>query len=310
MTQNTTKSYPTAICPLCNTSANIITDKELNEIICSNCGRIITDIFKDRETLRNSTKIEKVDTISKVRTVKVSSTSLSLHYSGLSTVIGKTNRDASGQQIDTEMISRINRLRVWDTRSQIKNYKERSLHVGLIQIQRLKDKLRLTDPVIEKTAYIYRKIQQRGLVNGLSIKLVIIAALYITCREMEIPRTLKELAEISNVDEKDLSRCYRKVIIELDLKVPQADPLKMIVKISNICKISEKSKRCALMMMDQLTKRKLFTSKDPMGLAGAIVYMAGKINGEHIIQYQIANATGLTLITLRKNLGFLEEYFK
>ena len=43
-----------------------------------------------------------------------------------------------------------------------------------------------------------------------------------------------------------------------------------------------------------------------MSLTGAIVYMACKKNGEHIIQYQIANATGVTLVTLRKNLRLLE----
>ena len=47
-----------------------------------------------------------------------------------------------------------------------------------------------------------------------------------------------------------------------------------------------------------------------MGLADAIVYMNCKKNGENIIQYQIANATGVTLVTLRKNLRLLEEYLK
>ena len=92
--------------------------------------------------------------------------------------------------------------------------------------------------------------------------------------------------------------------------MPQADPLKMIVKISNMCKTSEKTKRYALKMMNDLLKKKLFTSKDPMGLAGAIVYLASKKNGDQIVQYHIANATGITLITLRNNLRFLNESLK
>ena len=39
-------------------------------------------------------------------------------------------------------------------------------------------------------------------------------------------------------------------------------------------------------------------------------HLSYKRNGEKIIQYKIVNATGLTLITLRKNLKFLGEYIK
>ena len=62
--------------------------------------------------------------------------------------------------------------------------------------------------------------------------------------------------------------------------------------------------------MNDILKKKLFTGKDPMGLAGAIVYLTCKRNGEKIIQYQIANATGITLVTLRKNLKFIEMYLQ
>ena len=91
--------------------------------------------------------------------------------------------------------------------------------------------------------------------------------------------------------------------------MPLADPFEMIVKIANLCKIYEKQK-AALSSTSEIIKKKLFVSKDPMGLAGAIVYMNCKKNGENIIQYQIANATGVTLVTLRKNLRLLEEYLK
>jgi transcription initiation factor TFIIB len=148
------------------------------------------------------------------------------------------------------------------------------------------------------------------LTNGIPTKLAITAALYVACRELEIPRTLKELAEISDTDENNLSRFYRKMVFELDLRVPPADPLRMTVKIANICKTSEKTKRHALKMMSEIIQKKPFTSKDPMGLAGAAVYMAGKRNGEHIIQFKIANATGVTLVTLRKDLRFIESMLK
>ena len=78
----------------------------------------------------------------------------------------------------------------------------------------------------------------------------------------------------------------------------------MKVKIANICKISKKTKRDALKSTSEIIKKKLFVSKDPIGLAGAIVYMAYK-KMVNIFQYQFANSTGIILVTLRKNLRFL-----
>lgn len=121
---------------------------------------------------------------------------------GLVTVIRKINKDALGQQIDANMKNKINRLRIWDTRSQLQNPKERNLYTAFMQLQRLNDDLGLPDSVIEKAVYIYKKIQQNKITNGISIKIVIASALYIACRELDIPRTLKEISAISNTDEK------------------------------------------------------------------------------------------------------------
>jgi transcription initiation factor TFIIIB Brf1 subunit/transcription initiation factor TFIIB len=42
--------------------------------------------------------------------------------------------------------------------------------------------------------------------------------------------------------------------------------------------------------MNQIIKKNLFTSKDPVGLAGTFVYMACKRYDERIVQYEIASA--------------------
>ena len=60
----------------------------------------------------------------------------------------------------------------------------------------LSDKLALPDAVVEKTAYIYRKVQRRGLVRGRSINALLAASAYIACREVEIPRTLRDIARL------------------------------------------------------------------------------------------------------------------
>jgi transcription initiation factor TFIIIB Brf1 subunit/transcription initiation factor TFIIB len=54
----------------------------------------------------------------------------------------------------------------------------------------------------------------------------------------------------------------------------------------------------------------VFISKDPKGVAGTVVYMACKKYGEKILQYEVANASYVTIVTLRKNQKFVGKYLK
>jgi transcription initiation factor TFIIB len=81
------------------------------------------------------------------------STSLAILDLGLSTIIGRMDRDASGKMINEAMRS----LRIWDYRTQSQSYTDRNLINAFLQLTILKDILWLSDSVIEKAAYIYRK---------------------------------------------------------------------------------------------------------------------------------------------------------
>lgn len=305
MSQKVINSSSLILCSLCNRDTNILTDQDSGEVICTNCGSVMND--KVVETKAEWNTFDSKDSNSKSRTG--APTSLAKHDRGLSTVIGKINRDAAGQQIDTAMKNRINRWRKWDFRSQ-NSHAERNLHTAFIHLDMMKSALGLPDSVIEKIAYLYRKIQERGLVRGRTIKGVVAVASYIACREMEIPRTLKEISDISNVREKAISKIYRKVMVELDLKMPQVDLMRIIVKIANKCGISEKAKRYAMKMMAEIIKKEISVGKHPMGLAGAVLYMSCKNYDEGITQGQIAEVAGVTEVTIRHNLDSILKMIK
>jgi transcription initiation factor TFIIB len=75
-----------------------------------------------------------------------------------------------------------------------------------------KDKLGLPDVLIERVAYMYKKAQERGLTRGRSISAILSAAIYLSCREIGVPRTLTDVSAISNVKRKDIARSCRVII--------------------------------------------------------------------------------------------------
>jgi transcription initiation factor TFIIB len=170
----------------------------------------------------------------------------------------------------------------------------------------LKDKLALPYVAVEKAAYIYRKAHDRKLARGRAISGLIAASIYISCREISTPRTLNDIAAASNIKHKQLSKAYRFLLIELDIKVPLADQTKCIAKVANKANLSEKTKRLAIRIMDEIKRKDddddalLYSAgKNPMGLAGTILYLSCLKTGENKTQVDIAEAAGVTEVTIR-----------
>jgi transcription initiation factor TFIIB len=289
------------VCSICK-SNQIITDSESGELICSRCGQVISDKFEQegpewRNFISSSSGSQSNGNNSRSRVGM--STSLARHDMGLSTIIGRTDRDASGQKIDAQMRSTMERLRTWDFRTQIRSATDRNLRNAFNRLDILKDRLGLSDSIVEKAAYIYRKAQERQLVRGRTISGVLAAAIYIACREMGISRTLKDIATYSNVKFKEVAKSYRLLCLELDLKIPIVDPMKYIAKVANKANLSEKTKRQAAEIMDNVTKREISVGKNPMGLAASVLYISSMKTGENITQGDLSNAAGVTEVTLR-----------
>jgi transcription initiation factor TFIIB len=274
----------------------LITDPESGEIICSNCGMVMLgNVQESRPEWRSFT----TDEVNNSRSRTGMPTSLARHDKGLATIIGRANKDASGQVLDAAMRTTMERLRTWDFRTQINTPNDRNLIQAFSELDRIKDKLGLPDSVIEKTAYIYRKAQERGLIRGRSISAILAAAIYIACREMGFPRILKDITAISNIKQRYIAQSYRLLIMELDLKIPLLDPIKCIIRIANTVNISEKTKRQAMNIMHDIIKNGASAGKDPMGLAAAVLYISCLKTGENKTQRDIADAACVTDVTIR-----------
>jgi transcription initiation factor TFIIB len=319
------------VCTNCNKSnninsqinnTNIITDPETSELICSNCGLVIST-ERVQET-RPEWRYFDHDSPNNNRIRTGMPTSLARHDMGLSTIIGRTDRDYTGNRIATSVKSTIDKLRVLDYRTQLYSATDRSLKKAFSELDILKDKLALPDSVVEKTAYIYRKAQQRGMIRGRTVSAMLAAAIYIACREIRVGKTLKDIAEGSNVKPKILSQSYRILLTELDIKTPMLDPMKCITKIASKMKLNERITRQAMSIMYEAIKKEATTGKDPMGLASAVLYIAytnnnirsdisskrrdaNNENTNNRSQTSFAQAAGVTDVTLRHTIKDLKS---
>ncbi|HJN62457.1 MAG TPA: TFIIB-type zinc ribbon-containing protein [Candidatus Parcubacteria bacterium] len=290
----------------------MVEDAVSGEITCKNCGFVIKE--KKEETGPEWREFpEEKNTKSRVGLPS----SLADYDQWLTTDIGKGEKDAFGKFLPSGSQTLIRRLITWDERSKLREPGKRNLIQAFQYLSRLKDKLNLSDAITEKAAYIYRKALERGIIRGRSIELVITASLYAACRETTTPRTLKDFSEAANIQRKGLTRSYRLLHKELDLRVPVVTPDRFIPRIANACRVSEKTKRQALEILKKAVEERISAGKYPTGLAAAALYLACVLTGESVTQKEIAEAAGVTEVTvrnrykdLRKNLSDIQKILK
>jgi len=289
-------------CPECG-SVNLVRNHDTGETVCGDCGLVLGEQLMDRGPEWRAFTLQEKASRSRVGMPA----SYSVYDKGLSTTISRVNRDAFGRKLSLSTKLQMWRLRKWQIRSRMHSSIDRNLAQAMTELNRLSDKTYIPRAIKEKAAVIYRKALDKGLVRGRSIAAIAAAALYAACRRSENPRTLREIAETSLAKKKDVARCYRLLLRELDIQMPVANPLTYVSKIAETIGISGKTQGIAIQILREAREMRAVAGKDPMGLAAAALYIACLQNNEKKTQKDIAEAAGVTEVTVRNRYKSLKE---
>ena len=260
-------------CPRCGKEGTI-DDPIRGERVCYQCGSVI------EENHEHQGPEWRMGDNGQSRSRVGSPVSLAMHDMGLNTVIGSGGRDAFGSPIPYESQQMIGRLRLWNRRSSTNPSEEKNFRQAFAMLESLRDKLALPDAVVEETAYLYRKAYTRKLCKGRSTAAVLTASVYAACRRNEIPHPLSEISMLADIDWKILGRTYRRLLQDLDIPMPVADPAKCLNSIASKTSTSEKTRRTALDVLDNAKRIGLSAGKEPVVFAVAALYLACLLNGE------------------------------
>jgi transcription initiation factor TFIIB len=156
-------SATTTDCPACiNYKKAVITDPDSGEIVCSRCGMVIFDKMQENNNYNykpegNTFSVKEMN----AKTETSIPISLAHHNMGFAAIIGNNGRDACGHKIDTEMQSRIYRLRIWDYRTQPSS--DRNLRHAFNQLDVLKHKLGLSNAAAVRVLIFTEKLRKEDL---------------------------------------------------------------------------------------------------------------------------------------------------
>ena len=300
MTSNLYFSNDMLRCGRCG-KESIIHDKSLGEIFCKSCGFVIDEKINNL----NQDSINFNDDKNNRRTG--TKMSMSVHDFGLSTMIGSINKDAKGKPISASTNATIKRIRIQDQRSQLHRSVDINYKTAFDMLQRIQDKMCVSDHIKEHAAYIYRKAVEQKITQGRSINAVIAASMYAACRNTQTLRTLRDISEVTDIKPKKIAQSYRAIVKQLNLKIPVVNQVHCLSKISNNLGVSEKTKYLAMEILQKAADLRILAGRDPVGISAAILYYACLIKKETFTQTQVAEASRVTAVTVRNRFHEIKK---
>lgn len=287
-------------CPEC-AGINLFWNKDKGEVICKDCGLVVEDKMVDftqewREFDSNQDE-------SRRRTG--APMTYTQYDQGLGTEVG---RKSDIYSLSSKDRNKFFRLRKWQYR--ISTAIERNLKLALAELKRVSSYLKLPQSVEEEAARIYTLAVQRGLVRGRSMESVVAGALYAACRRHEVPRTLDELSEASNIEKKEIGRTYRFVTRELGITILPSNPADYIPRFASSLRLVPETQSKAVEILEVAQKAELTSGRGPTGIAAAALYVSALLNGEKRTQREVADVAGVTEVTIRNRYKELLDKLK
>lgn len=275
-------------------SNTLVLDVLSSEYVCSTCGCVSNEKIYNNDL----PYFEKGEYKDKSRIGMPES--LTVSHKGLSTLIGLNDMDGRGKMLDPVQKETIQRLRTWNNRSQLNDSISRNLDKALKYLNNFGDKLYLSPAVMENAAYIYRKAAIRKLAKGRSTVSLVAASIYAACREISIPKTISDIANVCNIPSKEIMSHYKLILRELSLKIPVIQGIDYVTLISNRLKLTEKTKREALRIYSLVQHSRISIGKNPRAFAGAIIYIASQDCNEFLRQVEVCQIADISTVSLRK----------
>jgi transcription initiation factor TFIIB len=296
MIEKKQKSVP--VCPECG-SEKIRYDYERGETICTSCGAVISesmvDLTQEWRAFDEDQSSRRVRTGAALTPMK--------HDQGITTEIGKGKGELF--KVSSKKRAQYYRLTKWHKRL-IKS-KDRNLSFAFSELQRLVSQLHLSRAVHEKVAKLYQQAVNKGLVRGRSTESIIAALLYTTCREEGAPRTLDEISKASGINRRDIGKTYRYIARKLRIRILPAKAQDYVPRFGSLLNLSERVQVRAVEVLDEASNFDVTSGKGPIGVAAAALYIAAVLEGEKKTQREVADAIGVTEVTIRNRYKEMVE---
>lgn len=284
-------------CPECGSTR--IRETQEAELLCQECGTVL-----DEERIQESAGPRAFTAEERERKERTGAPVTYTEPSrGIRTEIGRGYGNMS--EVSPSKRSQYYRMRKWHRR--LDESRDRRMKFALSEIESVADVLGLPESVKEESARLYEKALEKDVVKGRKIEAIVASLVYLVARNQGVPRTMSEIAEETDLSERELGKTYRYAARELDLRIVPVNPDDFIPRFASQLGIRGKTQGKARELVEKSREKDLLAGRSPDSIVASALYLASILEGEDISQKKIADTVGVTEVTIRKGYQNLIE---
>ena len=190
-------------------------------------------------------------------------------------------------------------IRKWQQETRTGNLASRSILLASDEIERIAFDLKVENNIKESALEIFSSSSKAGIVRGRSSEKVAAAAIYTACRMENVPRTLDEVSDKTNLNRNELSRLHKLITRRLKLKINITNTANLLPRFSDKLELNQKIEIYAQEIINTVENSNYRQGISPTALLGAALYLSCKKNKVRRSQLEIAKAVGTSEVTLR-----------
>ena len=240
------------ICENCNEKDTIIFDDESGKLVCQNCGKecegkIFTD-ENDKQTFEGNDGENKIQRVAPAVKSNVIGTTLLVRSNG-----------------KTKVYKKYSTL----------NKKQR----GFKKVEKLLLLGNVNKSLIEETKHLYEKVIQSINMQGRKSVNIILGIFYYVCRKAQAAKTIKQIALMFNVEEREIKKGFNKIksIIVEPIDKEEMEKIVETYIATYLGKNKPEIKMLSFQINKNIIEMGLLEGKSPRTLAGMSLFISYKL---------------------------------
>jgi transcription initiation factor TFIIB len=285
------------ICPDCrDPNPNIVEEFGSGDLVCRGCGLVLGDRIVDTRSEWRTFANDEGDDPSRVG---AASDPLLEGIEQLDTVI--SFRDG-GSGIARELQRAASRSQ--NSRS------ERNLLTAFRDIGSWCDQFSLPKTISDIAKQLYKRSDEEKLLRGKPLEAVIAACIFIACRQAHVPRTFREICNLTHVSKKTLGQCYKALEQAFNLSPgataqnnnannPSTGPETLLVRYCNHLDLPVSVQSICSDIIVAARQHGIADGRSPVSIAGGAIYFTCLLLGKEKPVRDISAVAGVSEGTIK-----------
>jgi len=286
------------ICPDCrDPNPNIVEEFGSGDLVCGSCGLVLGDRVVDTRSEWRTFANDEGDDPSRVG---AASDPAMEGIEQLDTVI--SFRDG-GSGVARELQRAASRSQ--SSRS------ERNLLSAFRDIASWCDQFSLPKTISDIAKQLYRRSDEEKLLRGKPLEAVIAACIFIACRQAHVPRTFREICNLTHVSKKMLGQCYKALEQAFNLTpgasanhaastpATSTGPEDLLVRYCNHLDLPPNVQSICKDIIVEARALGIADGRSPVSIAGGAIYFTGHLLGKIKSARDISAVAGVSEGTIK-----------